>query len=91
MDLSKRIQRLEKRVELLEKKGPQGTRLKQIAAWILEQFEEVDKIPVHVIMKRARRQGFSDQMVQRAKRTHLDGMIEATIKKKDGWNWEDFR
>lgn len=87
MDFKKKLKELEKRIELLENKGPQGTRSKQIADWIMSLFEDKEIIPVQVIMRKARKQGFSEQMVQKTRRMLLEDKIGYSVKKGEGWSW----
>lgn len=78
---------LEKRVEKLENKGPQGTRLKQIAEWIMELFDEKEVIPIHTIMVKGKKKGYSEQMIQRARRQLLDDKVGYSVKRGEGWSW----
>lgn len=87
-DLLKRIKRLEKRVEQLENKRPQGQRLKEIADWIMTQFDGKEKyIPVAKIMARGRKRGYSEQMISRARRTLLGDEIGHSMRKAGAWYW----
>lgn len=89
MDIKKRLKELEHRIELLEKRGPQGTRLKEMADWIMELFEDEKSIRIDSIMKKGKRMGYSSQMLGRARRTYLSDVIQPVVgSKKYGWAWE---
>lgn len=87
MNVEKKIRELEKRIELLEKRGPKGTRLKEISSWIMDQFKEKETISVYTIMKKGRRMGYSDQMISRARRTYLMDEIGHSLRINGQWYW----
>ena len=90
MDIKKKLKELEKRIELLENKGPRGTRLKEIADWIEGLFEKEERISIHKVMTKGKKLGYSEQMIQRARRSLLSDRIGYMRVKGTGWLWAKF-
>lgn len=87
-DLLKRIEKLEEEIKKLKGRGAHGTRLNEIATWIMSNFDDKhDEVEVSKIMRRGVKKGFSRQMMQRARRELLEEKIGTSRVKGLGFTW----
>lgn len=87
-DLQKQINELKRRVERLERKPKHGERLNQIAEWVVETLKENGRMSSSKLMEEAKYEGYSSQMVGRARREVLKGKVLVTSGFGKGWTWE---
>ncbi len=87
--IQQRIKELDKRIDQLEKRkgGRPGGRLREMANWIEELFEDEDELPVHKIMTKASHKGYNQLMVNNARRQLLSDKIGVAHTKGLGWTW----
>lgn len=86
-EIKKELRAIKKRLDALENRGPKGTRLTEISEWILDLFDDREQMSVRNIMIRGKKQGYSEQMIQRARRELLSDEIGYSVKKGEGWSW----
>lgn len=86
--LEKTVNELTDRIEMLERKPKYGDRTKQMADWILSLFEDKDRLPVRVIMNKAKKMGFSTQMISKVRRDMFADKVVSSVGPGQGWCWE---
>lgn len=86
-EIKKELRDIKKRLEVLENRGPKGTRLVEISEWILDLFDDREQMSVRNIMIRGKKLGYSEQMIQRARRELLSDEVGYSVKKGEGWSW----
>lgn len=85
MDIEHEIRQLQKRVTLIEMR--RGKKLKQIANWLQSNFDSKHtKISVKKLRRLSNHDGYSWQMIQRARREILCDDIEP-LQVKGVWYW----
>lgn len=91
MSLRQRIEKLEKEVEEL-KKNRGGSRMQEVADWILKKFEDKDIYTTRRLFELAlKERGWKYQTLQIARRHMLEDKIGIEHKKGKGWCWIDMR